>query len=333
MWTTRTAWTRSAATGTRCVARQPRRTLGALGALGTLSAAAVLGAIVFAGPAGAIGAADPNGPGVGSPTSGSAGRPAITVTISDASPAASPGERLTYQSVVTNNSSSDAQLLLEITVPDGAKVVDAGGGTTRPSVIDYGLTVLSHHQVSEQFAVVLGAGPSSKAGAAAVTRVSARASVFLLGGASSTGGTTPDFQAVDSDVVNAAGAGVDNSADSAARPGASVRAAGATSSGHHGWWIAALILGVALIIGGLVIASGKGFADLRRAGRIDRRHGPDPRRSEVDQPVRVLVPVRRNPSVPVGAEAGLRATGTRVARNDRTARPNRSASHARGGSR
>jgi hypothetical protein len=189
------------------------------------------------------------------PPSSTAAPSGVSVTISDGVNAARTGDRLTYQVTVINDSSRDVQMLLEISLPDYAKVVDAGGGTMRTSLIDYGITVRAGSQTSEKFVVTVGAIGSDE------QRLSTVASVYLLGKADTTASTSnPDIGATDSDAlpVNAtstAGAGAGGSGGGHSANSGSSNAAG--SSKHTGLWIGALVLGAVLTLVGLIMAFGR----------------------------------------------------------------------------
>ena len=156
-------------------------------------ATATIGAVLAA----VFGVSGPAGAAVADPTdTGSAAAPAVSVSITDGATTARAGEQLSYQAIVTNHGSTDLQLLLEITLPSGAKVADVGGGTTRNAVIDFALTVLGPGRVIERFAIVAGPPTGDH------PRVDTVASVYVLDAGSGAG---PEAQATDSDPMAANG--------------------------------------------------------------------------------------------------------------------------------
>ncbi len=194
----------------------------------------------------------------------------IAVSITDDVISAHPGQVLTYQSTVVNSSPKDVSLLLEITIPGGAKVDDAGGGTIRQSLIDYGLTVSANAQASERFVITL--GPAS-----GQSQVDTVASVHLLGAAATANSTSStsavaNLQSTDSDalVASAAAANAGTAPSSAAVGGAATAAT--TRPAHRGWWIAALVVGALLVLIGLWLAVHPGGSGGRR--RRNRRSVP-----------------------------------------------------------
>ena len=223
--------------------RSPGRAVRVL-AVALSSGAAVLLALLGFGPG--------TGLPPGLPRSAAVTTPAgVSVSITDNQPSARAGESLTYQATVTNSGTQDIQLLLEISVPAGAQVTDAGGGTIRQTLIDYGITALARTHVPEKFTITVGRLTPGE------QRIATVASVYVLGGADS--GATPTVAATDSDVVTGAGSAGAHPA-AAVATGVADRASPRRASGpaHEGLWIAALVIGALLVIGGVALAVGSG---------------------------------------------------------------------------
>jgi hypothetical protein len=240
-------------------------------------AIATMGAVlaaVFGAPATVSSAAADSS---GASTASTPTPPAVSVSITDGTATARAGDHLGYQAIVANRSSTDLQLLLEITLPPGAKVADVGGGTSRNAVIDFALTVLGPGRVIERFTIVAGPATGSH------PRVDTVASVYVLGGASGAGA---EAQATDSDSMVASGVDATSVSQGAAGHDADGSSASAqasdqsTSPAHEGLWVAALVLGVLLVISGLALALWRGS---------DERE-PEPERSHRAPSSRVSPP-------------------------------------------
>jgi hypothetical protein len=171
---------------------------------------------------------------------------AVSVSITDNQPSARSGDALTYQAIVTNSGAKDIQLLLEISVPAGAEVIDAGGGTIRQTLIDYGITALARAHVAEKFTITVGRLATDQ------KRIATVASVYVLDG--SNGGAAPDVVATDSDAIGGS-AGAHAAAGVANEAGPAASASRASGPAHQGFWITALVLGALLVIGGVALAA------------------------------------------------------------------------------
>ncbi len=136
----------------------------------------------------------------------------------------------------------------------------------RDDLIDYGITVLGHGQVTEKFAVTLGPPPTDQ------HRVDTVASVFVLGSASAGDGTCPQHPG---HRLRHAVAGGGRSRPRAGGSAALGARRPASDSRTAGWWIAALVLGALLDRRRLVLAlRGVGASRPRRAARRGRDRPP-----------------------------------------------------------